>query len=173
MKKRFTLVEILAVVAVIAILSVIGVAGYTYAQNSSRESATKALQSRLTAALETVKNKGGSIPVTNAFAEITIDTQNSKFKIGNSEVTGDDAKTFLRTIEVDTLDKHLQGDKLIDAWGNPIYYRYPGQFNKGGIDLVSAGADGKFGADNADTPPTEISKYKDGKELVCDDVVNF
>ena len=176
MKKRFTLVEIFAVVAIIAILSIIGVAAYSYAQNSSRESDTKAVEARLVAALETIKNKGGSIPVAkDNFTKITIkntNTDNPEISAG-STMTVKDAKNFLSAIEVDSLGKHLKGDELVDAWGNPIYYRYPGKFNVGGIDLVSAGADGKFGADNADTPPTEISKYKDGKELVCDDVVNF
>lgn len=172
MKKRFTLVEIFAVVAIIAILSIIGVAGYSYAQNASRESDTKAVEARLVAALETVKNKGGSIPVAKNFTKFTIATDEPTVSAG-SPMTVKDAKNFLSAIEVDSLGKHLKSNELVDAWGNPIYYRYPGKFNVGGIDLVSAGADGKFGADNAGEPPTEINKYKDGKELICDDVVNF
>jgi len=31
-----------------------------------------------------------------------------------------------------------------DAWGNPIYYRYPGPIHKNGWDLISCGPNGVF-----------------------------
>ena len=66
--------------------------------------------------------------------------------------------------------------KLTDAWGVVIYYRAPGVFNPASYDLVSAGPDGKFSSDNADTPVniTDVSKYRNSAgEHICDDLFNF
>ena len=52
MKKRFTLTEVLVVVFLIGVLTAIGFGMYSYAMNSAKESATRALFSRLNAALE-------------------------------------------------------------------------------------------------------------------------
>lgn len=174
MKKRFfTLIEVLAVIGIIAILSIIGVAGYSYAQNSSRESDTKALLTRVAAAMESAKASGGSV-VSENFATVKVYALDNKVEIGGKALTTDAAKAFIKAIEADSLSKYLNSNnELVDAWGNLIYYRYPGEFNKGGIDLVSAGADGGFGKGEASTPSTTLSDYKDGKELICDDVVNF
>ena len=57
-----------------------------------------------------------------------------------------------------------------------IYYRAPGVFNPASYDLVSAGPDGKFSSDNADTPVdiTDVSKYRNSAgEHICDDLFNF
>ena len=49
---------------------------------------------------------------------------------------------------------YLMGDKskiLLDPWGNPYQYRYPGIHNKNGYDVWSKGPDGKDGtADDID-----------------------
>ena len=58
MKRNFTLVEVLGVTILISILAAIGVAAYTYAMESSKESATRALITRLGATFETLRADG-------------------------------------------------------------------------------------------------------------------
>ncbi len=58
MKRNFTLIEILSVTLLISLLAAIGIAGYTYAMESSKESATKAMIVRLTAAFEALREEG-------------------------------------------------------------------------------------------------------------------
>ena len=84
-------------------------------------------------------------------------------------------KEFLRVIEEESLKKGQTGDFVLeDSWGGAIYYRYPGQINKGGFDLIAPGADGRFGSGNATTPPTaRTSYYSTDNEKVCDDITNF
>ena len=63
---------------------------------------------------------------------------------------------------------------LRDAWGNPIYFRNPGCFNKTKYDIISAGPDGTFGSDSAATPVGDKAKYiDDDKDWICDDIANF
>ena len=58
MRHNFTLVEILGVTLLIAVLAGLGIAGYTYAVESSRESATKALVARMKIAMEDLQREG-------------------------------------------------------------------------------------------------------------------
>ena len=197
MKKHFTLTEILVVVFLIGVLTAIGFGMYSYAMNSAKESGTRALLTRLEAALETCNTKFGYIPTTIssggnvAFKEIQfeIDSDTGTIKSlsfdESGEVSDDYLKEFLRTIDAENLKKNLQqsGDHyvLVDGWGNTIYYAYPGRFNKTGYDLYSAGADGRMGssATGAATASTlggaSITDFRDSStnEVVCDDIFNF
>ena len=82
-------------------------------------------------------------------------------------------KHFTKTLEMDTMGRFMDGSKIVDAWGNPIYYRYPGVIKEGGFDLISAGSDGTFGSGEASTPPDSLDKYREGAEWICDDIANF
>lgn len=42
----------------------------------------------------------------------------------------------------------------VDPWGNEYIYQYPGQLNPGSYDLISYGADGRPGGDDADADMT-------------------
>jgi len=87
-------------------------------------------------------------------------------------------RAFLETISFDTLKNSIDPSTyyLLDAWGNPIYYCHPAKLHSGGVDLISAGPDGKFGKDNKNDPKdaNTMDQYrnkKDGSPL-CDDVLN-
>ena len=184
-RNTFTLIEILGVVAVIAILATLGFAGYSYANNKSKESATQGLITRLDAAFDLGRQKSGFMPpALNVFVPVTIDIANNKLTIGSEEYTASASgnerykaefcKSFFKALEADSMKRFLGDDnKVIDAWGGVVYYRYPGRFNKGGVDLISAGIDGTFGTDNGETPPDAIGKYRDNGEWICDDIANF
>ena len=83
-------------------------------------------------------------------------------------------KSFLKNLDQEKLKKNLDGNGyIVDSWGGYIRYRYPGEINKTGYDLLSAGSDGKFGKENADQPCNEIGYYKEDSEWACDDISNF
>lgn len=186
---RFTLVEVLAVVALVSLLAAIGFGAYSYAMNASRESNTKALLKRIEAGLESCRTKFGYYPASQNFRRILIQLDTStklvsdiQFDVSSSEtgmsgtsLSDEMRKEFLRVIEEESLKKGQTGDFVLeDSWGGAIYYRYPGQINRGGFDLIAPGADGRFGSGNATTPPTaRTSYYSTDNEKICDDITNF
>ena len=202
MKKHFTLTEILVVVFLIGVLTAIGFGMYSYAMNSAKESAAKALLTRLEAALETCNTKLGYIPpsaTSGEFNEIRFKINDGASEDGSiaeltftesfaadKQVAADYLKDFLRTIDEETLKKSLQKDSanncyvLIDGWGNKIYYAYPGKFNKTGYDLYSSGADNRLGKDADSVSAGQLNNstletFKDTStnEMLCDDICNF
>ena len=123
MKKHFTLTEILVVVFLIGVLTAIGFGMYSYAMNSAKESGTRALLTRLEAALETCNTKFGYIPTTIssggnvAFKEIQfeIDSDTGTIKSlsfdEDKKVSDDYLKEFLRTIDAENLKKKLSAGR--------------------------------------------------------------
>ena len=188
-RKSFTLIEILGVMAIIAILSTLGFAGYSYASTKSKESATQGLITRLNAAFEIAHQKTGFLPpAQNNFSEIEFEFDSgavSKLSIGGTKYnltpgTGRKAKMeaefckqFIQALQMDSMNRYIDDGEIVDAWGNKIYYRYPGVLKKGGFDLISAGSDGLFGSNTAEEPSDDISKYRDGADWICDDIANF
>lgn len=186
---RFTLVEVLAVVALVSLLAAIGFGAYSYAMNASRESNTKALLKRIEAGLESCRTKFGYYPASQNFRWILIQLDTStklvsgiQFDVSSSEtgmsgtsLSDEMRQEFLRVIEEESLKKGKTGDFVLeDSWGGKIYYRYPGQINRGGFDLIAPGADGRFGSGNETTPPAaRTSYYSTDNEKVCDDITNF
>lgn len=190
---RFTLVEVLAVVALISLLAAIGFGAYSYAMNASRESNSKALFKRIEAGLESCRTKFGYYPVSTSLdlikfkldsSNLISDVEFNATSESNKTTLSDEMrKEFLRVIEEESLKKGKTGDFFLeDSWGGKIYYRYPGQINKGGFDLIAPGADGGFGSGKAENPPepTEGSLtqerdyyYSSDNEKICDDITNF
>ena len=186
---RFTLVEVLAVVALVSLLAAIGFGAYSYAMNASRESNTKALLKRIEAGLESCRTKFGYYPAsqnfqmimirldtsTNLVSDVQFDVSNSSSSTSGTSLSDEMRTEFLRVVEEESLKKGQTGDFVLeDSWGGAIYYRYPGQINKGGFDLIAPGADGRFGSGNATTPPpARTSYYSMDNEKVCDDITNF
>lgn len=191
---RFTLVEVLAVVALISLLAAIGFGAYSYAMNASRESNSKALFKRIEAGLESCRTKFGYYPVSTSLGLIKIKLDSSnlisdiEFDVADSSSNGtalsDEMRNeFLRVVEEESLKKGKTGDFFLeDSWGGAIYYRYPGQINKGGFDLIAPGADGGFGSGKAENPPKTSEGslaqerdyyYSSDNEKICDDITNF
>jgi len=91
-------------------------------------------------------------------------------------------ESFAKAVDMQTIKNNLTPPdsngvcELVDAWGGKIYYRSPGKFKTGSYDLISAGPDGGFGTGGASTPPngdSDLSKFRDSGEKVCDDLFNF
>ena len=49
--------------------------------------------------------------------------------------------------------------QIIDSWGNPIRYRNPGVHNKDGVDIWSAGPNGKFEANSGENDHDDITNW--------------
>jgi len=201
--RRFTLVELLAVIAIIAILSGIGFGAYTFANTRAKESATEALLKQLEAGLEGFHTKNGYYPQSSGkkFATVifkfnsagvpekigfgSTDTAECVLNYNTTDSPGRKQRleneifnSFARSLDIPTIRKHLNADgELEDAWGVKIYYRSPGEFKKGGYDLVSAGPDGEFSEDKktaADLDSLTVGKFRDDDGTRrCDDLFNF
>ena len=177
-KKNFTLVELLCATALVAILAGIGFSAYSYASHRGKEAATKSLISTISAGLETVKNKHSIYPASSDFSDITVTVQNStgmitEVKFGSTVLTAKQLKDFLAVVDGELLKKYIANDKVTDAWGGAIKFKYPGAINTAKFDIVAPGADEKFGNNEADTPPATIAGYKENDEWSCDDIANF
>ena len=199
---KFTLVEILAVVALIGILTAIGFGAYTYAMNSAKESSTKALIKRLEAALENHRTKYGYYPSSGGDYEIIrianntstyTPTGGSSTEIGyvvtfdnsdpaaspgsRAQQLGEEMKEFRRVLEIEGVLKYVKNGQLEDAWGNPVFYAYPGAGNASGFDLVTAGADMQLALPSSNNSKPEYSRpLTDGKRTTykeSDDITNF
>ena len=185
----FTLIEVLAVMAIIAILSLLGYGSYTYATNAIKTARSQALLKNLESGLESFYNKRGYYPqsTVGSFNAIvmTLGTDNtvSKINFGVTELDDDAADpvkkelfdSFAKGVDLENFKQNRDSSgRLTDAWGGVIYYRGPGVFKSGKYDLVSAGPDGTFSSDNADTPVDDAAKYRNASgEPLCDDLFNF
>lgn len=200
--RRFTLVELLAVMALIAILSALGFGVYSYAKGKARESATEALLKQIEAGLESFHTKNGYYPRsaggTFGAIKITLATDGTVESVdfGTETLTRETGtsltkaqrmknaklESFTKAVDMQVLKNNLKETatanvyELTDAWGGTIYYRSPGEFKRGSFDLISAGADGKFGSGgNAEKPTgTDVTIFRENAgDRVCDDVFNF
>ena len=188
----FTLIEVLAAMAIIMILSLIGYGSYSYATNAAKTAGSAALMKNLEAGVESFYNKYGYYPQSTAGDKfnavvVTIGDDNTVAKInfGVTELAdsaSDPIKkalfdAFAKAVDLENLKQNRDDTgRLTDAWGGVIYYAAPGMFKTGSFDLISAGPDGKFSSDDADTPVgiTDVGKYRDGSgEHLCDDLFDF
>ena len=190
---RFTLVEVLAVMALIAILTAIGFGVYSYSKAKAKESSTEALLKQIDAGLDAFNTKAGYYPRSGSDFSVIKFTFNADGTVKSVDFggetlekqTGDNKEArmknerleaFTKSLDMEVLKNHLNAnDELVDAWGGKIYYRSPGQFKKGGYDLISGGPDGKFGRGNATAPAgTDVTIFRETSgEHVCDDVFTF
>ena len=188
MKKHFsfTLVELLGVMALIVILAGIAFSGYTYAMNKAKESATTSVIKQIETGLNAAKIKAGYVPACSSYQTITFHLNSQslldRVEFGSSfELSANHNRKlfeeFKKIIDFEAIRQNLRANgELEDSWGGLIYYKFPGDVNTTGFDLVSAGADGVFGEIGTSTPPTGNSarnQYYDGSERITDDISNF
>ena len=120
----FTLIEIMIVVAIIAILGALVVPNFMGSLQESRAKAAGIEINNLQTALLQYNMRYGSYPTTEEGLQKLLD------------------------------EKIIQSkkDALLDPWGNPYQYRYPGQNDFDTPEIWSYGADGREGGEgnNAD-----------------------
>ncbi len=132
-RKGFTLIEILVVIVVIAILATLVAPNVFQHVGSARDATAKSQIEMLGAALDAYRLDNGSYPTTQQ---------------------GLEALTVLPSIDTPAnwRGPYLRKAVPADPWGRAYLYRYPGEVNLNGYDLLSYGADGQPGGegDNAD-----------------------
>ena len=172
-RQSFTLVELMVVVGLIVLLTGIGIGGYTFAMQRSRISETEALIARISAALENIKAKHGFYPQQlkaddfRFSAELFCKPANNEYIRVDGVTSGDTCefkypeaymRDYRKAVDMESLLQSCAKLKLdedtlyvVDAWGNPLYYRCPGVRNPGSFDLISAGPDNRIGDDETGT----------------------
>lgn len=156
MKKKttkFTLVEILTVAAIISVLIGMSLGITAYVGKRNREVQTQTTIKMLEMVLEQYKNKHGYYPALSGKPED--DIGNAVFKLPATPPDNHELVSLFHDVSYNNNDitgikgvnvKRVGNDIFIlDGWGAPILYVYPGVFNKTKVDLVSGGPDKKLG----------------------------
>ena len=153
-KRFFTLIEILVVVAIIGILAGIALGITGYVQNRNREIQTQTTIAMLEMIVNQYKDKYGSFPALNGKPSDSLGT--AVFKLPAKPEEGDKLIVLFNDISYNGSDE-ITGIKgvniakvgndilILDGWGSPIIYVYPGVFKKNGVDFGSPGSDKMLG----------------------------
>src|SRR5579859_2641577 len=131
----FTLIELMAVIVIIMILVGIVVSAAKYAQTKAARSRTQSEMAAMETALESYKNDNGAYPVGDSSAT-------SSISVYMALAGGPKTYILFKPVQLQT-NVVWNSDVIIDAFGKPYYYQYPGVSNAPGFDLWSAGPDGQ------------------------------
>ncbi len=134
----FTLMELMVVIGIIIIIASAVLTIIPGMRQKTQEKATKAFMERLEVALEQYYDDNRSYPTTGT--EPT-EIEDIKKALQPSDTT---SKQY---IEFD--DDEVNGNEILDYWGNPLVYDATPSTNTGTFDLYSTGADG-VSASNGD-----------------------
>lgn len=129
----FTLIEILVVIAVIAILASLVAPNVFQHVGTARSTTARSQVEMLATALDAYRLDNGAYPTTTQGLSALV-----------SAPAGEPAPSWR--------GPYLRRAVPLDPWGHPYVYRFPGEANPAGFDLLSYGADGRAGGDgeNAD-----------------------
>ncbi|KHE91861.1 MAG: secretory pathway protein [Candidatus Scalindua brodae] len=127
--------ELLVVIGIIIIIAAAIVTVIPGMRQKTQENATKAFMERLEIAIEQYHDDNRAYPLTTikelkkALQPPPEDRSKQYIEFGDSEVNGDD---------------------IVDYWGNPFVYTTPGTQNTGTYDLYSLGVDGTSASNGND-----------------------
>ena len=124
----FTLIEVLLVMVIIAILASVIVPKFTKRGQQAKETAAKSDINVLELSLDSFEIDTGRYPT---------NTEGLRALVQEPVNTDDDWK-----------GPYLKRGVPTDPWGNEYIYKQPGQYNKYGYDLSSAGPDEVDGNDD-------------------------
>ena len=125
-RSGFSLIELLLVLVILAVLAAVVVPKFTNRTEQARITAAKTDISMLDTALDAYEIDNGRFPSSDEGL--------------NALVTAGSAKNWK--------GPYIKKGVPTDPWGNAYVYRYPGQNNVNGVDLMSMGPDGREGADD-------------------------
>ncbi len=127
-ERGFSLIEIMIVVAIMAILIGLVAPGLFKKPDVARVTATKVKITQLGLPLLEYSQLKGGFPSTEEGLEALV------------------------------AEKLLRKNDILDPWGNPYIYQYPGENDSSGYEIMSYGADGKEGGTgvNSDIKSWEI-----------------
>ena len=130
----FTLIELLVVIAIIIVIAAAVLTVIPGMRQKTQEKATKAFMERLEVAIEQYYDDKRSYPTTG------ITNLNTALQSSDP--------TVKQYIEFD--DSEVNGNDIVDYWGNPFVYTTPGTQNTGTYDLYSLGVDGATASSGGD-----------------------
>ena len=153
--KHFTLIEVLVVCGLLAFLMGLVFAGANMAMKKASDTQTRSIIEQVNLALEAYKEKTGTYPYFAPVHSVAYINNKSLDQLAQSDfhikikepVVGqvDLADFFPNYQEWKTNGIIDSNNRLTDAYGEVIYYRFPGYFNRTGFDLESSGSDCEFG----------------------------
>ena|SRR5688572_25939775 len=126
-RRAFTLIELLLVLVILAVLAAVVVPKFTGRSEDAKIKATQAEISIIEGALDRFEIDTGRFPTSDEGVAALVQ-----------------APPNVTNWKGPYIKKGLPKDQ----WGNPFYYRYPGQHNADGYDLYSTGPDGRDGNDD-------------------------
>jgi len=125
--KGFTLIELLLVLVILAALATVVVPKFTKRSEQAKETAAKADISNMELAFDAFEIDTGRYPTnTEGLKALLEEPSNAEGWKG----------------------PYLKRGTPKDPWGKEYLYKQPGQYNKYGYDLSSAGPDGQPGNDD-------------------------
>lgn len=128
----FTLIEVLVVIVVLSVLATLVAPNVFRHVGTARESTALSQIEMLSAALDAYRLDNGRYPTTEqGLAALW------------SEPVGEPRASNWR-------GPYLRKAVPLDPWSRPYIYRFPGQENPHGFDLLSLGADGSPGGEGED-----------------------
>ena len=133
-EKGFTLMELLVVIGIIIVIAAAVLTVIPGMRQKTQEKATKAFMERLEVAIEQYYDDKRSYPTTG------ITNLNTALQSSDP--------TVKQYIEFD--DSEVNGNDIVDYWGNPFVYTTPGTQNTGTYDLYSLGVDGATASSGGD-----------------------
>ncbi|MFQ5685978.1 MAG: type II secretion system protein GspG [Candidatus Scalindua sp.] len=133
-KKGFTLMELMVVIGIIIVIAATILTVLPGLREKTQRKATKAFINRMEIAIEQYYNDNRSYP--------TGDITNVKTALEPSDPT---ARQY-----IEFNDSEVDGNNIVDYWGNPFVYATPGTQNSGSYDLYSTGPDGITSSSGSD-----------------------
>jgi general secretion pathway protein G len=122
--RGFTLIELLLVLVILSILAAVVVPKFTGSSEKARVARAKTDITTLDDALDRFELDAGRYPNTDEGLKVLVDQPSNQVKEWHGP--------YIKRIPK-------------DPWGNDYVYRYPGQVNTKGADLLSYGPDGREG----------------------------
>jgi len=123
----FTLIELLLVLVILSVLAAVVVPKFSSKSEQARQAAAKTDIANMETALDTFEVDAGRYPTQEEALHALVDQPS-----GVKEWHG----------------PYIKRGVPKDPWGNDYIYRFPGQVNRSGYDLLSCGPDGKEGTDD-------------------------
>jgi len=133
LKRKFTLIEMLAVLSIIAILLALSIGVYSLVMTKMSNTRTQALLKKVEVAMRAYKNETGYYIQKDTAGALIINSSDSELI------------QFLNWTSMKNKGELSSSNQLIDAWGTVILYQAPGSHNTTMFDLQSFGKDKENG----------------------------
>jgi len=177
----FTLIELLVVMGIIVILAGLVVAGSAYMWSMAQVKRTQGTINLLALSLEDFKQTYGKYPYHDKASDSgpywkfsgPLDNSQTSYDIRNLYYVLRDRACLKNPVESRYLSKIGSAGNdsdyaVLDAWGNPVVYRFPRNAGDGQYDLWSMGPDAQDSrSSTGDTiDPTDVSDARNADNIV-------